>query len=134
MKLYFFNNGTRLTDIFVNISDEEQNLVLRRTKFSTVSLLETVLGRTVLADEYEKLKSKPGSNKYKIIAAKIEVKLSLEWEKAKYEIRKIEERSVKASADLQLKPIEADKDNYAKNKNIMSLIKKLKQKFTIITL
>ena len=101
---------------------------MRRTKFSTVSLLNQIFGET---EQYENLKQNPRSPEFQTTKAKIEVKLLVEWEKAKTAIKEIEERSVKASEDLQLIPIDADKHIFTRKKNILSIIRKLKQKFSI---
>ena len=104
---------------------------MRRIKFSTVLLLTKVFGNNVLATQYEQFKSNPGSLDFKSTVAKIEVKLTIEWEKAKNDIKKIEGRSVRSGKDLQLDPMENDKEDYTKNKNVLSLIKKLQKKFSI---
>lgn len=104
---------------------------MRRSKFSTVSLLTRVFGNNELANKYEKYKINPGSLDFKLTGAMIEVKLTIGWDKAKEIIKQVEERSVRSNKDLQLEPLESDKQVFIRNKNVLSLIKILQKKFSI---
>lgn len=104
-------------------------LQLRRQKITTKTILTSLFGNDTLANQYEACKLKGNKEDLKDLVAQIQIKLTLLWDDSKEKLRTMEMDTIKSDSTYLLRPTD-DKD-YLVVRNILSLIKKLEDKFNL---